>query len=370
MFPIVCMFVMLIGCVPTKQIEKLGIVTSYGADLLEDGSIGNTLLYSQFDPNIKEPVQTAESQAHSYEGAIDAANLKTNYKLVTGQIRTKVFGKELAKTGIVRLLSTHFRDASEPATLYIAVSDTTAKDVLTSTTEVDLSKFLYNLIDNNRKREILPKSDLIDFLHKYDDVGIDPVQPLITIEKKRPVIDSIALFQDDIYVDSLSPEETFLIKLTTEKFKAGTHEITLPKEPFKEDIGYDTDKSDKETIHFVLNEIRSKSKVKLDDTEKLSYTVEIKLVSRLIEISEPLIIEDEKTIKKIEKHSSEHFTKQLEEMMEKLKELNVDPIGFGKIYDEETRNKKLTNKEWRDLYPTIDVKFNVKVEIIRHGIMQ
>ncbi|WP_226038250.1 Ger(x)C family spore germination protein [Aquibacillus saliphilus] len=366
--PILCMATLLIGCVDTKQIEQLGIITSYGADLLEDDLINNTLLYTQFDPDIKEPIQLVESKSNSYEGAVDAANLKTNYKLVTGQLRLKVFGKELAKQGIVRLLTTHYRDAEEPSRLYVVVSDTTAKDVLTINTSFNLSKFLYNLIDNNRKLEILPKSDFKDFAHKYADIGIDPIQPLITIEKKKPIIERLALFQNDVFVGSLTTEETFLFKLVMENFKAVTQEITIPKQPFEEFIKKHEDKRDAENLHVILSELRSGQKITLEDTKNLKYNVDIKIDANLLEISEQVVIEDEKVLNKMEEQISKKINKKLEEMLDKLKELNVDTIGFGRIYNQETKHKELTEQKWRELYPTIDVTFNVDVNILRHGV--
>ncbi|MDL4840418.1 Ger(x)C family spore germination protein [Aquibacillus rhizosphaerae] len=366
---IVLMLTLLVGCAPPKQIETLGIVSSYGADLLhEDKALDNTFLYKQFDPDIPEAIQAVESQANTYEGALDTANLKTNYKLVTGQIRVKVFGKELAETGIMRVLSPHFKNAEEPASLYLLVSETTAREVLTIDTSIDLSKYLYNLIDNNQKREILPESDFFDFVHKYEDIGIDPIQPLVTIEKQKPVIESIALFQNDVYVDSLSPKQTFLVKLMTESFKAGKQEMSLSKQPFEEFIEEDEDKHKDEEFHFVLSEIRSKSKILLNDKKNLSYDVNISLDARLMELSVPLLIKDEKVLKKLEKQIEDNFKEQLQEVMDKTKELNVDPMGFGTTYNQETRNNELTEEKWREMYPNIDVNFNIDVNIIRHGI--
>ncbi len=360
------------GCVPGQQIEQLGIITSYGVDLLdeEEGTLDNTILYTQFDPEAPQPMQTIESTSSTYLDAISAANLKTSYKLVTGHISLKLFGKEMAEKGIMRLLSPHLRDAEEPANIYIAVGEPTAKEILMSKGITDVSKFLDQLFENNIREEILPKSNFMDFVHNVDDPGVDPIQPVITIKNDKPVIDQIGLFQQDQYVASISPDETFLVKLIIEDFRAGKREIILPRAPFDPFIQNDTDEQPKEDLYLTLDEIRSSADISLEDKKQLHYQVNVDLEARLMESSEPIKIDSDKVLNLLETEMSRKFEEQYEQLTNKLKELNVDPIGFGTHYNAETKHEDLTDEKWRELFPTTTINYNVNVNIIRHGVIE
>lgn len=364
---------LLVGCVPNKQIERLGVITASGLDQLEDGWLLNTLVFFQFEPNAKEMTQITSSKAKTIKGARDSANLNTNYKLVAGQLRLNLFGKELAKQGLIRLLDTLIRDAKVADTMFLAVSDTTAQGVLqkqTGAPSPNIGNYLHQLIENNIEQEILPKSDLQDFMHKYYDIGVDPIHPLVTMKENKPVINHLALFKNDVYVGKITTEEAFFVKLLYENYKAGKLELALPVKPFKKYMHGQQDNYASEFIYLILSEIRSDSNVKLVNKQNLKYKADIKLEARLLEVSELISVESKSVKKELEKYIRINLEQQLTDLIKKLQGLNVDPIGFGLIYDQHTRKKELTDKEWRDRFPNITVDFNVDVEILRHGIFE
>ena len=69
----------------------------------------------------------------------------------------------------------------------------------------------------------------------------------------------------------------------------------------------------------------------------------------------------------MEKEVKKEMEERFEKLLTKLQKLEADPFGYGRYYKSSRKGKSLTNKEWREKFPTIQVKFNVDVEIIQHG---
>ena len=56
--------------------------------------------------------------------------------------------------------------------------------------------------------------------------------------------------------------------------------------------------------------------------------------------------------------------------MDTLSEKKVDPVGFGKKYNERHRKNQLTEEEWRSEIPKINVTFDIEMKLLRHGITE
>ena len=75
------------------------------------------------------------------------------------------------------------------------------------------------------------------------------------------------------------------------------------------------DKQVYDKLFISIDNIRSQSKLKLIDKDKLRFRVEIKLDSRLLETTEPLDLSITKNIKFIEKEISKEMEKQIKQLL-------------------------------------------------------
>ncbi|MCT2535785.1 Ger(x)C family spore germination protein [Aquibacillus koreensis] len=365
--------ILLIGCVPMYPIEELGVISIIGVDAIEQGEIETTFNFFKFDPTGKEQSQTTSTKANTVKGAQDRANLESNLKLVNGQLRLAIFGKAIAEKGLITVLDNFTRDPKLSDTMYLAATEQTAKDILMTADKnnsIQAEEYLFELIDNNIKREIIMRSSFREFMHEYNDPGMDPVLPLITTENQKPIIKNIALFQNDRWVATASQQEGFFIKLLSSEFKAGQLELGILKEPFESDIQAKANNNNTEQISVTLSELRSKKKISLESETDLNFRVKVDIETRIMEISEKIQIEGKEQLNEFEKEIEKTISNKLNDLVAKLQEINVDPIGFGNIYDSTVRGKDLTDKEWREKYPSINVSFDVNVSILRHGITE
>ncbi len=370
--PLLIVCLLMTGCVEKKYIEKLGIVTTIGYDLLDDDFLQGTMAFFQFDPNAQNVSQIVTSTAKTSKGIHQDGNLKSSKKLSSGQLRLVVFGRKAAEEGLGRIIDTLARDAAISDLLYLTVSEDSAQDIIQSNKmedAPDIGAYLHGLIEKNIDDEVLPPSTLHHFTHDFHDVGLDPALPMLGLSDNKPVIFHIALFQGDQFVTEIPVKQGFYFKLILDRFQAGHLELKLPKEPFLPHLRGNLNK-DVEGIYITMDEIRSKSNITLTDPNALKYKVDIRLSTRIIEVSEDVKLQQRKVLKLMEDQLSKQLEENLNEFLEVMKENKVDPVGFGRKYENSNRNIELTEEKWREMIPNIEVDFNVNARILRHGIIK
>lgn len=371
--PLVITCLLITGCVEKKYIEKLGIVTVIGYDILDEGYLEGTMAFFQFDPNAQNVSQIVTSTAKTTKGLRQDGNLKSSKKLVSGQLRLVLFGREAAEKGLKRMTDTLSRDAAISDLLYLVIAEDKAKDIVQSNKMEDASDigdYLRGLIKKNIDDEVLPPSTIHHFLHDLHDDGLDPVLPMVGLSDNKPVIYHLALFQDDTFVTEMPVKQGFYLKLMIDKFQAGHLQLELPKEPFMPHINKGRGNEELEHIYITMDEIRSDSKIKLTDPESLQYEVNVHLETRIIEISEDIELQKRKALKLMEEQLSNTLEENLNKTLETLKENKVDPIGFGQKYKNSNPTMGFDNGQWREKLPDIKVDFNVDAKILRHGIIE
>lgn len=366
-----CILVLLTGCVEKKYIERLGIITVIGYDLLEEEFLEGTLIFFQFDPNANSVSQIITSRANSAKGIRQDANLKSSKQLVSGQLRLAVFGSQLAEKGIMRVTDTLARDAAVSDLLYMTIAEEDAKSILSSNKmedAADIGNYLNSMLRKNIRNEVLPYSTLHQFQHDYYDIGRDPILPMLNLEDGKPVLRHLALMQDDRLVGKLPVKKGFYLKLIESRFEAGHLEVGLPREIFKPYFKSDRNHEEIDKMYVTFDEIKSKSNLKLTSPDSLDFKLEVMLEGRILEISDDLKIQDPKVVKLLEEELANLIEEEIKNVVEVTKEKKVDPIGFGQIYN--TQRPLKSKEEWREMIPDINVDVSAKSRIVRHGIIK
>ena len=129
----------------------------------------------------------------------------------------------------------------------------------------------------------------------------------------------------------------------------------------------DRERKDELEIAFIIK--KGKSKTKLIDAENLVFQTETKMEMRLLEQSAGVVFKDPKVIKILEKEVEKNMEARFNKLLTKLQSLESDPFGYGRYYKRSEQGKDMTNEEWREKYPSIEVKFKVEAEIFRHGVI-
>lgn len=361
---------LLMSCIQTQEIEKLGLINASGIDSLDDGEIDLSLVVFEFSPQSEEVTKIISGKGMTIKGAMDDAERSSTFQLASGKVKVIVFGKEMAEKGVAPFLDTQVRDARLPDLVYLSVSKTTAKEIL-STDEAEISNdmgnYLHGLIENHSTDHNIPRKTLQDFFRIYYDVGQDNVLPIFEIKDNLPKLSAIALFKDGKLVGEISNREAVLINLMDRTVTEKTLELSLPIEPFEPylDKKDNINKGGKVEVSVVIK--KGRSKTKLIDKDNLVFETTTKMQLRLLEQSAGIKLDGPRVVKLIEKEVEKELEHEFEKLLMKLQKLEIDPFGYGLYYKSSLKGKVLTTKEWREKIPEIKVNFKVDAEIIRHG---
>ena len=145
--------------------------------------------------------------------------------------------------------------------------------------------------------------------------------------------------------------------------------LSLPLEPFKDHLEEREGRPRDKDVNLAFMISKGKSKTTMLDQEGLTFQTDTTMELRLVEQSAGIILKETKVIELLEKEVEKKVESQFKKLLTKLQDLESDPFGYGLYYKSSEQGQDLTNEEWREKFPTIDVKFNVNVDIINHGVI-
>ncbi|WP_406686968.1 Ger(x)C family spore germination protein [Rossellomorea vietnamensis] len=364
--------IFLSSCVETKYLEKLGLITAVGYDQAEDDKITGTLVLYQFNPAMEDVEKVLSTTSKTSKGIRLSQNLESDHKLVSGQLRIVVYGRELAARGISHLVDTLERDSAIGNMVYLTIADTTAEEVLRYQTEEKPSNrgtYLYNLVRQNVESEMIVSPTLQEFITDYGSVGKDPILPLLTAANGKVGVDGFALFTRDRFIKEINKDRIFFIRSLMENYNAGSVEVELPLEKFKPYLSRLPAAPENNKVYMMIDSIKSSHKIQTEKKERASFKVELNLESRILEMTEELQLSKPNALHLVEEEVEKYIEENIRDTLLMLQEEGTDPIGFGMEYRSVRGHEDLTRKQWDKLYKeaTFDVKVNSK--IIRTGVI-
>src|SRR5699024_11796162 len=183
---------LLTGCPEKRILDELGIVNARGMDIENQDKIKANFVIFQFEEQSQNITKVVSGKGDTVNGAMHNANYETNFLLQHGKIQIDLYGKELAKKGIQPFLDSLNRDPNTPDSMYLAVSDTTAEEILTiqeQNISMNIGQFLHDTIEKSTKSDnLFPQVSLQKFMLFLEDVGRDPILPIFTFKEEVPKI--------------------------------------------------------------------------------------------------------------------------------------------------------------------------------------
>ncbi|MGM0845272.1 MAG: Ger(x)C family spore germination protein [Bacillota bacterium] len=371
---------LLSSCVETRYLEKQGLITGVGYDQSEEeGKIKGTTVFYQFNPSMKNLSTVISADADTSKGVRMFANFETDHSLVSGQLRVALYGEEIAKKGINSLVDSLSRDASIGNMIFLAVANPNASDILSfqpKSQPTNMGTYLYNLIQLNIQNESIPNSTLQQFMTSYGSVGKDAILPYLSIIEGKVGITGFALFSDDKQVGILDREKIFYVQSLLDSIKTGSTEVKIPREIFKKEIeqaeperAVKEEEEEKTEMHITMDNISNDYKIKLIDTNKPSFDINLEIEARILEMTVQLNLSEAEVLRKLEKELEKSMEKKGMEVIQELQETGSDPIGFGSYYRASSRGVEVTKKMWADKYPEAEFNLSIDVKIVRTGII-
>lgn len=355
--------ILLSGCGDQRILERTGFIQSTSYDLLPDGKIKYALSVPISNPDVKKTnarLFLITETTGGKKARIELAK-QTNLLLVSGQLRTTLFGMSVAKKGMWHYMDTLLRDPTIAEQTKIIIVTGDAGSLLSKDYPGNprTGKYIDRLIDKEAQGQTIPKTTIYSFSRDYYDDGVDPIAPMLKDVGSRIAVDGIALFQDDRYKGKINPEDSLIFFFLKTNFKQGEISLDLPDQP-------------KPNTTIMLSSMNSSRKVnvELEKSGLITVNIRVKALASVLEYNGGQELSDNSVKQQIERKISEIVTERAERIIQMLQEKRTDSLGIG-IYVRNSmthQNWKKTN--WREAYPNVKINCDIKLKIKEQGFLQ
>lgn len=205
------------GCSQTYTLSELSIVQGMGIDY-ENGNFEITL---QVLDTVKEGTgvdalsgnitTTLSRSAQTVSQAIAKCSEISAKKIFIGHNNIVVFGFDLIKNDITKSLDYLMRSADSRPDVLVAVSKTSAKDVMKSEEKGSLipSEAIFDLLSNGEETGVSADVSVKDLISAQISETSDIYLPVLYAEKDKPCrVEGIAIFSKSEFKTILNEDET------------------------------------------------------------------------------------------------------------------------------------------------------------------
>ena len=367
---IITLFILLIssGCYNYKEINDMAIVSSIGIDKYNKND--KYILSAQI-MNSKESEDSEDSQITVYtkEGdtvheALRNITLKSPRKLYGNHLSKIVLSEEVAKEGIDNILDI-FNRITEVRNEFIItiVKEDKASDVLkvlTTTESIPAEYVKLSLKIADKTSGLTYATKLDEFISLYLKKGIDPVVPVLKIdkkEKKGTTINNITttnpiskIVIEDLAVTNKGKLETYLKNEEVIGYNFLRNQIQKMIIPVKCD-----DENNYASILILKNKTKSNA-AKKDNKYIINFNINSEAI--ITEYNCKKDLTDEKVIKELEKDTEKKIKRYIKKSLNKQKETKGKFLGLERIIYLDY--PKYKNEDY-------SVKYNAKVNLVRKG---
>ena len=367
---IITLFILLIssGCYNYKEINDMAIVSSIGID--KDNKNDKYIVSAQI-MNSKESEDSEDSQITVYtkEGdtvheALRNITLKSPRKLYGNHLSKIVLSEEVAKEGIDNILDT-FNRVTEVRNEFVItiVKEDKASDVLkvlTTTESIPAEYVKLSLKIADKTSGLTYATKLDEFISLYLKKGIDPVVPVLKIEKKEKkgtTINNITttnpiskIVIEDLSVTNKGKLETYLKNEEVIGYNFLRNQIQKMIIPVKCD-----DENNYASISILKNKTKSNTEKK-DNKYIINFNINSEAI--ITEYNCRKDLTDEKVIKELEKDTEKKIKRYIKNSLNKQKETKGKFLGLERIIYLDY--PKYKNEDY-------SVKYNVNVNLVRKG---
>jgi len=355
---------------PDKTLERQGISTIIGYDLLDEDTYKGTISLLQFDRKEEKTSVTISAVGTTSKQIRERLEQQTSHDITSGQLRTILFDKDMTEMlGIASFLDTMQRDTSIGALIFLAITNNAEDTINNNNYEEfpDMGSYIYQLLDKHERKEMLIDSNLHDFFSSLYDIGIDPTLPIIANKKGvAPYINSVALFKGDKMVGSISLKKTLFIKLFTKR-EAFLGDITfnIPVEVLEKKGVTLVEKIKGDKFNITIRPIKYRGKIEFSKEEAVNLNATISVST--IELQPAVTFKNKESIKKLEQILEEELNKELGDILEVFRKLEIDPIGIGRKIKSIRKYSNTNEEDLREKYSRLKFKPNITIEIKRTG---
>jgi len=352
----------MVGCTQeerTNSVEDLSMVSSIAFDYINEDEVRMTVSIPQPTGDSGEITQNYSVNTTLIQKGFTEISSQAGKMISLNQLRTILFSEEYAKKGDVTRTAKHFyRDPTIGNNIRLAIVKDNAEDVLKASFPniPSTTMYLYDLLQPKMHTSFSPFTTLHDFVNTATDNVSHSSMPYLEKKEDSLKIESVALFDSEKMLEIISRKESSFIQALKGKDNLAPIDITLGKG------------SDKEELHLelIVSKVKITSNKKMDSPQ---LSIRIKLQGALMEYEGNKELSRKKELEMLQKEISKHVEKEVEDLLEKLRKLEVDPVGFSeyfRMYHKGKWNEKLTKK----IIASVEYKVSVNFDLLNTGVLK
>jgi len=334
------------------SVEELALVSSIGFDKAEHPEVRMTVGIPQ--PAGESPVLTEVYSVNTdmIQDGLAELSSKTDKMIALNQLRTILFSEELAKSGAITTIIEHFyRDSTLGNKIRIVIVKDNVEDVLKADYPENehMDAYLNDLFQPQLHTSFSPFTTMHDYMNTQTNPVYHTMVPYLEKQEDSLKVTRVAIFDNEKMVDTISTEDSLLIQALIGLDKLSPISIIFKDNP-----------KDKRLF---LEQIESDVKIKGNkniDSPKVDITIKLKAV--LVEYRGNRDLSKIGEYKNLEIEIEKHLQKQIEEILEKLNKMEVDPVGISekfRMYHKGKWTDELTKKVISSLDRNVKVKFKI-----------
>ncbi|MDQ0417375.1 Ger(x)C family germination protein [Croceifilum oryzae] len=305
--------------------------------------------------------QTYTAEGDSTRSLRNALDRQTSGNFRTYKTRVLLFSSKEAQEDIYPLLDSIYRDPKAALDARMAVVEGEAGELvnLKELKGTLIGRFFEELLLGGEKTTLIPRTTVQSVCSNMLDPGQDFGLPYITRKDGAISISGIAMFHNNSYTNThLSVEEATLFLVLKDKLEEkGSLFREVPMEDKKVSLMFD------------IRDEHRKFDVDVTEDGKVKVDLQIKIKIAITELQTE-IGSDYATMKKLEKALSEDLTRMSKQVISKMQKSGFDGFGIGRqLIAHHFSYWKKVEKDWGDLYKTVQIEPQVEVETIHRGII-
>ena len=350
------------GCTQDGQrgsVEDLALVSSVALDYVNDKEMRMTVSIPQ--PMGESPVLTEVYSANTemiQEGLV-AISSEADKMIILNQLRTILFNEEFAKSGKMTEVIEHFyRDSTVGNKVRLVIVKDNAGDILKADYPENehMDAYLNDLFQPKLHNSFSPFTTIQEYMNTQTSPIFHTMIPYLEKKEKSLKITSIALFDDEKMIQTITNHESLLIQALI-----GLQKLSPMAIKFKEN-----EQDQQLFLEQIKNDLKVKSNKNLESPE---LSISLKLEGVVVEYKGKRDLSNADESKKLEKEISKHIKKEIEDLLKKLQELEVDPVGFSENFRMHHKGK-WTDELTQKLIDTTEYKVDVEFKILNTGTIK
>ncbi|MFF2090040.1 Ger(x)C family spore germination protein [Paenibacillus sp. NPDC058174] len=350
---------LLSGCWDQRQLKNIRMVQTVGVDLLGENKVRLSVAIPTIKTSIESQGKVVTPKVSGVGHSVQEASLELE-KMISQHMdlretRVLLVNKAFADKSLYETLDYFYREAQFPISIFVAITDGQAQDVVELTVEDRslISEYLYDLLESNEEEGIIPGESPFLISSIMITPGFDNVLPMINAlhQKERAKISGLALFHGKQMTGRLDTNHSRTFVMLTRHMSYGTMTEQIgPKQSY---------------LTFMYK--RAKHKVKITIKDQITADIYITLNCFLVDNPTGTTL-DKTMIADISRSLEKVLSTRAEETIRQLQQANCDGLGIG-LQMKALHQHTWKTLDWNKEYSKIIIKPHVEVKMKNHGLL-